>query len=131
MKLVRQVDKYGCGPACLAMLAGWSYAEAVKLWPTANFRKAGISRISLDRALARLGFAVCRREDTRRPFAEVHLVETQDEAQTKKKQKEWHWVLMLKDGTVLDPTCDDTQRIEDYHNVRAMAAVARICSEAP
>ncbi len=123
---VLQEDNDGCGPACLAMIAGWTYAEAVKLWPKLNFRRnGGLSRVSLDRALARLGYAVCRREDTRRPFGEVHLVEIQDESMVKKKQG-WHWVILLADGTVYDPGHAKPGRIEDYYHVRAMAAVVHI-----
>lgn len=129
LKLVTQPDSHGCGPACLAMICGWSYAEAIKLWPKVNFRKSGISRLSLDRALAKLGYAICRREDTRRPFADVHLVEVQTERDIKRKSASWHWVILLRDGTVLDPAETEPQTLDQYFHVRAVAAVVQVCGK--
>jgi hypothetical protein len=59
----------------------------------------------------------------------VHLVEVQDENPAKRSTN-WHWVILLDDGTVYDPAEDEPTHIEDYPYVRTMAAVVRVCDEA-
>lgn len=57
MKLVRQQHENGCVPACIAMIAGFSYSEVTKLfYSNHNWNKRGSSIPILFKTLSKLGF---------------------------------------------------------------------------
>jgi hypothetical protein len=138
MRLVRQKHAYGCVIASLAMIAGLDYDAVAADYPWIGENDgADLETVGCD-FLWRHGFAwqfvypyrpgpAIRgdAEESRRvrvrhpwppePWAEAHLclVET----------SMGHCVVMLADGTVLDPLTDRPRRLTDYsrvHNVRGI-----------
>jgi hypothetical protein len=127
--LVRQHDSMGCQIAVTAMLLDCSYAEAKALYPLYN--NGGQGYFILDTLLAEQGYAVARlwRHDGLRkcprdpwppqPWADVHWCQVIN-------QYGGHAVIMLRDGTVLDPALDEPQRLRDYVEVNHVTAVYRV-----
>lgn len=133
---VRQEDPYGCGVACIAMLAGLTYAEARQAYSAqygedraAVIREGrGMVNVEADAVLARLGFAVARRhrgvEDAShwppQPWGSAHLA-------TVLLPTGGHFVVVLADGSVLDPAADPTpRRWGDFGEVFDIAAVVPV-----
>jgi hypothetical protein len=142
---VRQEETNGCGVAVLAMILGKSYAEARQLFEGAvDFEKKGISHCCLDGLLADLGYAVARKylwrgfrfadhpdhEKDRRspwppePFADLHICQVE----VYERSPLAHFVLLLRDGRVLDPLTPEEKRLSDYHRVMNVGGLARIGS---
>jgi len=122
--LVRQLDISGCGPACVAMVAGLTYEEACALFPKANFKRksGGLTRRNFEDVLQRLGFGLCRRKALA-PFANVCIAELK---QLDENPRHWHWVVILGDGTVLDPDEPKPTHISNVvHRIISMTAVHR------
>lgn len=131
MKLrhVAQREPYGCGVACLAMIAGITYDEALADFDR-HFRKEGMTRRRLDRALARRGFAVARLKARRQLVGRVNLIETCN----RPGKKRYHWIVITYDrgeAVLFDP---DTKRRAvlkspeipaAYKHVRCVSAVVR------
>jgi hypothetical protein len=125
---VRQEDERGCGPACFAMLTNRTYAGAVSML-RGKFERQGISHFELDQYLAEEGYAVARRylrvagADRKAwpvaPFADVHLCQVRTAGGG-------HFVLMLRDGTVLDPLDPTPTRLDAYVQVDNIAAVVSL-----
>lgn len=109
---VRQEDGSGCGVACLAMVTGKTY-QAVKAWDGfsgKDFRGGGLTYHDAMQYLTDHGYATALRfkwlpgcSDTGHhtrtpwptaPYAPSHLVSVQNGR---------HLVVLLPDGTVLDP----------------------------
>jgi hypothetical protein len=113
---VQQEHASGCGPACLAMILGISYAEAcakIESSPAhGSFRKDwdtdGTNHLALDHVLQQHGFWRQRTYQAweargnwpPEPWAEVHL------CQVGQPSGNAHFVVMRGDGTVLDPLRD-------------------------
>lgn len=128
-ELVRQQDPLGCQIATCAMILGLSYADAAALYPKMNGN--GYGPHVLDDILANRGIAVARkfrfsaeRHQQRDPwppppFGQLHWCQVINEFGG-------HAVLMLEDGTVLDPATDEPRRLSDYIDVNSVAALVPI-----
>jgi hypothetical protein len=131
MPLVRQAQPFGCTAACLAMILGCSYSEAAaKLAsdPTIFDTQGGGYHV-MESQLVEHGFAVSRKWRVFQPgnqqrdpwpcapFADLHWCEVIA------GPRGGHAVLMLGDGTVLDPMSDEQKRLSDYAEVNFVAAV--------
>ena len=121
--LVRQKHQRGCGIACVAMLTGEDYDTlAAEVEWRDDQSPVGFY---VDDQLWRRGYAICRvyeRGSTMwppLPFARVHLcnVDYVTDAPVS------HNVVMLADGSVLDPMHDEPRRLSDYPRVYNVAAV--------
>lgn len=129
---VAQEDSRGCTLAALAMVMGRTYAdvkaEILAEHPERDFSERGINYMDGDQLLAHWGYATARlfryyvshhREVwPPAPFAEVHMCEVECSPTSA-----GHSVVMLADGTVLDPLTPETRRLTDYHKVNSVAAV--------
>jgi hypothetical protein len=138
VRLVLQEDAWGCGLAVLAMLTGQTYAQVRDAFPGRDFSGAGEHRgmvpHDLDYFLSREGYATAARWHSwylpprsrwlPEPFAAVHYaqVDTLDGAGC-------HFVVVLDDGTVLDPATPSPRRLDDFPDVHCLAAVVR-CADA-
>ena len=148
---VQQEHPYGCVIASLAMLAGKTYAEVLAEYPWVTERDGcDIDTVSFD-FLWRHGFAwqqvyPSRPEINRDPSADMgerralygrkpwppapwapaHLCQVKTSIMT-------HAVVMLADGSVLDPADPAPKRLSDYagvHNVRGIFDVASLATQA-
>lgn len=119
-KWVGQLDSNGCGIACLAMIVGKSYEEVRS--EVRYYDGSGLHDHIIDSYLADNGFAVARKHEVchwaqekygrkRRekwppePFADVHLVMVESCMEPYRT----HYLVMLRDGTTLDPLVDPSQ----------------------
>lgn len=133
VRWVCQEDSHGCLVACLAMVTGQTYQQVRAGIP--RFRNGGLGYPDGDSYLADRGYAVARRyrhvgymECDRlfwppEPFGLVHLC---DLVPTETRSM-GHTVVMLADGTVLDPLHDPEEGQRDlsmYFKVNAVAAVS-------
>jgi len=135
--LVRQRHSHDCGIACMAMVMGCSLEAAAaafdRVYPGALARGRGVSDgityVEIDAVLAEEGYAIARLwrgpKDNRRrapwppePFADAHVA-------TVITGSGGHFVVLLKDGAVLDPATDErrTLRHAAYVEVQDVAAV--------
>lgn len=128
VRWVGQEHPRGCGHAALAMLLGWTYPETVSAIPDPDPNVSGLSSREIDGFLAVQGYAVARRFRGGRwvpnpwpmePFANVHLCHLTVHPDAPCD----HWVVMLADGTVLDPLTPEPRRLSDYHQINNIAAV--------
>jgi hypothetical protein len=136
-RYVAQEHPFGCAVACLAMIVGKTYGEMLA-WLDAEGQPAvqrakGLTAPVYCEALARHGCAVAQRHlvDTltneRRaswplaPFAPLHIAETMVSAGG-------HAVVMLADGTVLDPFDATRTSIAhpDYRQVNTIIGIWKV-----
>ncbi|WP_426315536.1 hypothetical protein ACN9MF_11485 [Methylobacterium fujisawaense] len=129
---VRQQEAYGCAIACCAMVRGVSYAEV-----RATFGEPGrgFTHDVWQEYLARHGFAVqhlyridqltCAEREVwpLTPWADVHVCSV-DAGHGMGS----HLIILLRDGTVLDPATHAARRLADYTSVAFMAAVYAVGS---
>lgn len=123
---VEQKHLSGCGAACIAMVTGKSYDEVAEELPAHSWHSDGISEDLLDCILAGWGYAVARRYVGHgaawwvEPFGDVHICLVNPGIP--------HWVVMLRDGRVLDPGkgMDGDYRITDYPLIYSIAAIVPI-----
>lgn len=127
VRWVGQEDINGCGVACLAMVTGKTYADVAAEVPARSFHNDGVHDSFMDALLAGWGFAVARRfvgtgadAWTPEPFADVHLCVVGHGAEND------HCVVMISDGTVLDPNRAGKWKLSDYPYVVSVAAVVPI-----
>ena len=130
---VRQEDAKGCGLAVLAMLTGRTYAEvrervdAVEVGPSEaprDWARSGCTHYTLDRYLAGEGWFVQRRFATYlelpfAPFAPIHY------AQVVQPSGRGHFVVVLADGTVLDPMREGHFRLSEWTKVNQLVGLVR------
>lgn len=138
--LVRQGDGWGCVIASLAMVTGQTYAEVkCDLHPAAYLPREGSSGgLPFSDALAYLaerGYASILRyrhchvaaADREvwppKPFADVHLCEVLASCS--------HCVVMLADGSVLDPWRGHVPSLAAYDRVIGVAGVWRVRDRLP
>lgn len=131
---VRQEDPSGCAIASLAMATGRTYAEVRAGFPGRDFVESGISSTRVDEYLIRAGYALRKvthydpiAEEFREPwppapFADIHICEVVTSRS--------HTVIMLRDGTVLDPLTTEPRRLADYARVYYVAGVYNVRAEA-
>lgn len=123
---VQQEDAHGCGIACLAMVTGKFYGEVKREF--APFEK-GLTWWETDSYLVDHGYAVARkfkhaahRKESREwppePFGDVHICQVFTPAGG-------HFVVVLRDGTVLDPATSVQLHVSAY-TVEDMAAVVKV-----
>jgi hypothetical protein len=131
LQIVRQEQPFGCTAAALAMILGCSYAEAARKLATdpSIFDTQGSGYHVMESQLVQHGFAVSRKWRVFQPgnqprdpwpcapFAELHWCEVIA------GPRGAHAVVMLGDGTVLDPMSDEPKRLGDYSEVNFVAAV--------
>lgn len=130
---IQQKHSHGCGMAALAMATGKTYDEVYDWFKNPDHRKNGITYHEVVSFLGEHGYAVnwkwpsTQHEEQNKPrekwpaepWADVHIVEVQNEVM-------YHYVVMLKDGTVLDPNTPDKKSLSDYKRVTQMIAVYKI-----
>lgn len=120
---VKQEHERGCGIAALAMIAGMTYQQVAD-----SGAPTGAIYRDMDHWLARHGYAVARRyavddgDTAGLPFSDLHLcnVLVSPEAPVN------HWVVMLADGSVLDPLTPERKTLADYAQLHNVAAVTKI-----
>ena len=139
VRWVAQEDPYGCGIAAFAMLLGITYQEARRLLPDERPEETGMH---VDDVLPDFGFAtlvkhqwihwrIRNNKEERRtpwppePFYGVHLCRVQVTATS----PVFHWVIMLSDGSVLDPLTPTVRHLTDYEVVASVAAVVPLNPE--
>jgi hypothetical protein len=129
---VHQEESWGCGCAAVAMITGLSYQE-IKAYAERDFDRQGMSSGDWHVILAELGYALsiihrvrqypwmnCARDEwPPRPWADVHLCEVVVAGGSGGS----HMVVMLADGSVLDPLTPERKRLTDYAEVFQVAAV--------
>jgi hypothetical protein len=133
VRWVQQEDSHGCGIAALAMLIGATYQD-VKVDVLPAFDEHGISHFECDTYLAEHGYAVARKYLTitharqersvwpPEPFGDVHLCQVTVRGAIGTA----HFVVLLGNGTVLDPLTPEPRRLSDYAYVHNVAAVVPI-----
>jgi predicted double-glycine peptidase len=111
---VLQENAYGCGPACLAMILGISYADACREVEESpahigrDWDEHGTNIHAMEHALARHGYwwrityKAWEPEGNwpPEPWAVLHL------CQVEQPSGNAHFVVMLRNGVVLDPLED-------------------------
>lgn len=132
IQLVRQEDHSGCAIACAAMLTGTTYAYARGLFGNPG---NGFGHFRWQEFLARHGCAVqmmyrfdALTQEPRspwplQPWAPAHIV-----AVDAGRGAGSHVVVLLADGTVLDPLLDEPRAFEAYSGIEYMAGVFRVAS---
>jgi hypothetical protein len=131
LRHVRQQDPFGCGVACVAMLTGQTYADALaQMGPlhaagAAHYQTNGGTHYDWFKALARLGYAVQflfrhgHEVWPLPPWAPAHIVQVGN-----------HVVVLLPSGDVFDPACPAGARriLSDYpvDRIFSMAGVFRV-----
>jgi hypothetical protein len=129
---VPQEDSRGCCVACIAMVTGKTYQE-VKAWFEMDFNDRGTSQHGIEEYLVEHGYTWARKTLYRHnnqqrtpwppePFADVHICEVAGTSS--------HAVVLLRDGTVLDPLTPEPKRLTDYEKVYYVAAITRLDKEA-
>lgn len=137
IKRIQQQDLMGCGIACAAMIRGFSYADTRDLFirlggdESRLTQRAGIDTCQMEELLLICGFALARKYRFNQftnnerdawppePFADLHLCQV-------RVGNRGHFVVMLKDGTVLDPAATGQKQLSSYEQVDFVAAVASI-----
>lgn len=136
-KHVRQVDEFGCGLACLAMVMNTTYDEVQTMFSIFNGR--GVYTRQVDEFLASYGFAVARyfkrtflrgnstRGNKRehwpiKPFAPIHICLVK----VKPESKFNHFIIMLDNGIILDPDKEGTHTLDSYHDILHIAGIVGI-----
>lgn len=132
---VWQPEKSGCGVAALAMVARKSYQEAKQYFTMErDFTETGMYEIELKEALFALGFAVqdftkCearlgyapRKEWPMKPVSNLAICEVRN-----LRDALQHYVVLLRDGRVLDPACGVIQGLHRYPRVDSIIACYRV-----
>lgn len=130
---IEQEDPHGCGVAALAMILGRTYAEVKAMLSAQNWQREGATIWVWDALLANEGYAVARkyRHDAARdcmrevwppePFAPIHLCLVRYPRFTR-----GHMVVLLADGTVLDPLTPEPRTLDWYDDVDHVAGIARL-----
>lgn len=131
---VEQEDKMGCGLACLAMLTGETYRQ-VKSKVVRWEENHGVAEFMMKDYLVEQGYAsamkyphsssmkIDRTPWPPAPFADVHFV-----CLDAFGSEGFHYVIMLRDGSIIDPWFGRTQprRLEQYGQVMHVCGVVKI-----
>lgn len=132
---VFQPELSGCGVAALAMVAHKTYREARQYFTLErDFTVEGMYDSEMQEALASLGFAVAlfRRYEQRLGGSERKVwpplpVSNLAICQVKNlRDAAWHYVVLLRDGRVLDPFFGVVQGLHRYPEVCNMLAIYRV-----
>ncbi len=129
IRWVGQEEGKGCAVACVAMVLSLSYWNARALFPHFD-PEAGVLPLDAIRVLGEYGWAsvekfphyspekVDRRRWPLSPFAPVHLVQVISTG--------CHAVLLLEDGTVLDPLYNRERALHQYKRVLSITGLWRV-----
>jgi hypothetical protein len=129
VRWVGQVERNSCAIACLAMLLGVDYAEARSRIPTFD-PAVGTALSDVLRVLGENGWAYVEKWSDYSPaarprprwplppFAPVHICAVRTPG--------WHAVVMMRDGTVLDPLHPAPRRLDTYVDVLQITGLWRI-----
>ena len=130
MNYVSQEDANGCGIAVLAMLTDKSYQEVRAEFLPRHIEK-GMTEWDMNAYLAEHGYAVAHKyphympQQKHRdvwppePFASVHYCCMNTTSNTH------HYVVMLADGSILDPASSGIKSLADYRIVQNVCGVIR------
>lgn len=130
IRWVRQEEQYGCVIASLAMITGKTYQEVRQAF-TGMEQGRGTDWTAMQAYLADLGYAVqwrfayCGYTNQKytdwppKAWADVHIC-------TVETALGGHSVIMLQDGSVLDPATPEVKRLTDYQRVMNLAAVYHV-----
>lgn len=130
---IQQEHQFGCAIAVTAMILGVEYQSALALFLGHPDIQLGYGCHVTDSILIEHGYALGRKYKTTRPgntlreiwpvepWGKVHWCEVMTQAGA-------HAIIMLEDGTVLDPHTPDRTRLDhpDYLSVNFVAAVVKI-----
>ena len=135
---IQQKHSRGCGIAALAMLTGKSYEEVASYFDRIDFDKQGVHLRAMDDyrvdhgyAIARkymwLGYFIESRAPLRSPwppvpFSDVHLCEVE----VNENAPMYHFVVMLRDGSIVDPLFEDKKNLGDYFRVMNVAGIVPV-----
>jgi hypothetical protein len=131
-KHVLQKHTCGCMIATTAMVLGVSYEDALKEYPTVKPDESGMDYGMFEQVVVEHGWAVARKWKHYRvggrdrevwpvePWADLH------EVQVRISDRMDHSVLMLRDGTVLDPLTPEPRKLSDYSRVMSIAALTKL-----
>ena len=129
---VRQEDEWGCFVAAMAMITGKTYAH-VKAETGDIYKNKSASYYAADQYLTQHGYAYARlwafnqfaqdadklnvpmTEWPPKPFAPVHLCLV--------TMSMGHFVVMLADGTIFDPTVETEKHLTDYDRVNWVTGI--------
>jgi hypothetical protein len=121
-------ERRGCGIACCAMLTGQSYIQT-RSWFGDRTGEGGICYWEIDNFLGRHGYAVIRKMQSdihmdhwpQKPFAKSHycVVYLVDGSS--------HFVVMLEDGTVLDPDDSKPKHLSAWSSIESVTGVFFVC----
>ena len=136
VKYVKATLTNSCVPACLAMVTGKTLKRVVKEiyehWENEG-RYQGVDDDILDQYLSKNGYAVQRipheyepnklliKKWPVKPFAPVHIVDVWST-----NPPGMHAVVMLKDGTVYDPSNRRIKDISMYQRVFAVTGIWKV-----
>lgn len=135
IRFVFQPEKSGCGVAALAMVSGKTYREALQYFSMErDFTESGMHNHELEEALFALGFAIqtftpaeSRLGYSKRAKWPMDPVSNMAICQVKNlRDALWHYVVLLKDGRVLDPAAGVIQGLHRYPEVCTLIAVYRV-----
>jgi len=130
---VQQEEPYGCGIACLAMVIGKTYQDVRSWFKNEKFDR-GISTWELDMYLCEHGYAVARKYPLTQnvvtnqprdvwpvePWADVHIWQVRTLSNTS------HFIVLLRDGTVLDPFDGNRKSFGDYQMIENITAIYKV-----
>lgn len=126
IEYVPQRDKHGCVIACLAMVTGRDYWE-IKTCIGVDVTETGVPTWRWADYLGSTGYLLAPRSMSGlhkglwpcSAFADVHLCTVKVD----KDAKYTHLVVVLRDGTVLDPDIPGPRTLDDYVRVYGICGV--------
>lgn len=117
IKWQHQENDFGCGFACLAMLTGKPYTTVRS--ELLDSYEVGLDDDSILNYLYEHGFFVSQRKGISQPFAKAHICKVLVSFES----LICHVVVMLEDGTVLDPASQQPKKLTDYLRVLWVAGI--------
>lgn len=134
MRLVRQKHAWGCAIACAAMILGVEYDDVVQTLSPSSVAELEAGKscgFYIDLFLEDRSYALCHRWEKRSappwpptPFADLHIASVL----YCEGAPGAHQVVVLRDGTVLDPLHDEPRPslavYPKVHNLTAVLLVA-------
>lgn len=131
INLITQKHNRGCGVACLAMITGKSYDEILEDCEAAWDEQTGLYTNIVDAYLWDHGYALRKYYSNNnwqkikrdpwpiKPFTDIHLVHLRVYELASCE----HFVIMSRDGTVLDPKLGHKPSLADYYNIYSISGI--------
>jgi hypothetical protein len=134
IKYVKATLTNSCVPACLAMVTGKTLNRVVKeiheYWENEG-RYEGVDDYIVDQYLSKNGYARVNHEYEPnkllikkwpiKPYAPIHIVDVWSS-----NPPGMHAVIMLKDGTILDPSNKRIKDVSQYQRVFAITGIWKV-----